>query len=182
MIDNQTSQLFVQKQLEKEKRQGKGPCRLSELCETRELLPSALASRLERRLFEMGREQRTMSSEFEIENVADFDVDDTQEALISTLELPLVEDLDGDDGRVLDRAEKARSTEARAEAKGQLLCTPSYAIKLASALSLFSEEERRGEREVRRGSKRAAEDRGVEERGREREEGGGTDMSKFSFQ
>lgn len=44
-----------------------------------------------------GKRERTMSAEFEVEDVADFNVDDSQETLISTLELPLIEDLDGDD-------------------------------------------------------------------------------------
>lgn len=47
-----------------------------------------------------------MSSELEVEHVADFDVDHTEEALVSTLELSLVKDLNGNDGRLLDRAKR----------------------------------------------------------------------------
>ena len=39
-----------------------------------------------------------MASELEVEDVADTDVDDAEEALVPPLELALVEDLDGDDG------------------------------------------------------------------------------------
>lgn len=45
-----------------------------------------------------------MPSELQVEHIADADVDHAQESLIPTLELSLVENLDGDDGRVLDDA------------------------------------------------------------------------------
>jgi hypothetical protein len=45
-----------------------------------------------------------MSAEVDVEHVRDANVDDTEEALVTALELALVKDLDGDHGRVLDRA------------------------------------------------------------------------------
>lgn len=52
-------------------------------------------------LFELLVEQ-TLASELEVEDVSDADVDDTEEALVALLELLLVKDLDGDDGRIGD--------------------------------------------------------------------------------
>ena len=45
-----------------------------------------------------------MSAQFEVNDLADSDIDDTEEALITTLELALIKDLDGYDRRVLDGA------------------------------------------------------------------------------
>lgn len=47
-------------------------------------------------------EERTMSSSVEVEHIGHLDVDDPEEALVAFLELALVEDLDGNDRRVLD--------------------------------------------------------------------------------
>ena len=43
-----------------------------------------------------------MTAKNQVENVGHLDIHDAQEALISSLELALVEDLNCDDGRVLD--------------------------------------------------------------------------------
>lgn len=45
---------------------------------------------------------RTMSTEFEVQHIADPDIDHTEETLVSSLEFTLVKDLHGDDRRVLD--------------------------------------------------------------------------------
>ena len=48
-----------------------------------------------------------MTTKLEVDDIADFDVDDAEETLIALLELALVEDLDGDDRRLLhDTADK----------------------------------------------------------------------------
>ena len=43
-----------------------------------------------------------MPTELQIQDIADTDIDDSEEALVPSLELALVEDLHGDDGGVLD--------------------------------------------------------------------------------
>lgn len=45
-----------------------------------------------------------MSAQFEVNDLADSDIDNTEEALITTLKLALVKDLNCYDRRVLDRA------------------------------------------------------------------------------
>lgn len=47
---------------------------------------------------------RTMASELQVDDIADFNVDDTQETLIPLLELALVENLDSNHGALLHRA------------------------------------------------------------------------------
>lgn len=47
-------------------------------------------------------ERRTMTVQSKVQNIADFDVDNAEEALIPPLELALIEYLDCDDGGVLD--------------------------------------------------------------------------------
>lgn len=44
----------------------------------------------------------TVATQVQVEDICNTDVDDAEEALVPFLELALVEDLDGDDGRVLD--------------------------------------------------------------------------------
>lgn len=58
------------------------------------------------------REGLTIATEVQVQDAGDTDVDDTQEALVFALEFLLVEDLDGDDRRVLDLAdgEKRRAS------------------------------------------------------------------------
>ena len=48
--------------------------------------------------------ERTVPSEFQVEHVADPDVDYTEEALVPLLELALVEDLDGNDRGIFHEA------------------------------------------------------------------------------
>ena len=43
-----------------------------------------------------------MTTKLEVDDIADFDVDDAEETLIALLELALVEDLDSDHRRLLD--------------------------------------------------------------------------------
>ena len=43
-----------------------------------------------------------MTTKLEVDDIADFDVDDAEETLIALLELALVEDLDSDDRVLLD--------------------------------------------------------------------------------
>ena len=45
-----------------------------------------------------------MTTKLEVDDIADFDVDDAEETLIALLELALVEDLDSDDRVLLDGA------------------------------------------------------------------------------
>lgn len=45
-----------------------------------------------------------MSAQFEVNDLANSDIDDTEEALVAALELALVKDLDGHHRRVLDGA------------------------------------------------------------------------------
>jgi len=47
-----------------------------------------------------------MAAKLEIQIISYLYVDDTQKTLISSLELALIEDLHGDDGRILDGAER----------------------------------------------------------------------------
>ena len=51
-------------------------------------------------------EGHTMAAKLEIQIISYLYVDDTQKTLISSLELALIEDLHGDDGRILDGAER----------------------------------------------------------------------------
>jgi hypothetical protein len=62
---------------------------------------------------------RTVSTKVDIEYIAHANIDDTEKALIPTLELALVKDLDGDDGRVLDSATKKRISNAVAVTQQQ---------------------------------------------------------------
>jgi hypothetical protein len=48
----------------------------------------------------------TFTAQIEIQRSGDSDVDDAQESLILAFEFLLIEDLNGDDGRVLDGTEK----------------------------------------------------------------------------
>lgn len=48
------------------------------------------------------KKRRTMATELKVDHIADFDVDDTEEALVALLELALVEDLDRNDRVLLD--------------------------------------------------------------------------------
>jgi hypothetical protein len=50
--------------------------------------------------------ERTMAAKLKIQVIRYLYVNDTQEALISSLELALIEYLNGDDGRVLHRTER----------------------------------------------------------------------------
>lgn len=45
-----------------------------------------------------------MTTKLEVENVANFHIDHTEETLVFALEFLLVKDLNGDDGRVFDGA------------------------------------------------------------------------------
>ena len=45
---------------------------------------------------------RTMTTQVEVDNIADTNIDDTKEALVPLLELPLVKDLDCNHRGVLD--------------------------------------------------------------------------------
>jgi hypothetical protein len=51
-------------------------------------------------------EGHTMAAKLKIQIISYLYVDDTQKTLISSLELALIEDLHGDDGRILDGAER----------------------------------------------------------------------------
>ena len=51
-------------------------------------------------------EGHTMAAKLEIQIISYLYVDDTQKTLISSLELALIKDLHGDDGRILDGAER----------------------------------------------------------------------------
>jgi len=46
-----------------------------------------------------------MTAQLQVKNVADTNIDHTEEPLVPSLKLALVEYLDGDHGRVFDRAE-----------------------------------------------------------------------------
>ena len=54
-----------------------------------------------------------MASKLQVDDIADFDVDDAEETLIPLLELALVEDLHRNDGRFLDGAIHMISTWSR---------------------------------------------------------------------
>ena len=47
-----------------------------------------------------------MATQVEVEDVGNTDIDNAEEALVTFLELALVEDLDGNHRRILDRAGK----------------------------------------------------------------------------
>ena len=49
-----------------------------------------------------------MTTKLEVDDIADFDVDDAEETLIALLELALVEDLDCNHGGVLDSTRKGQ--------------------------------------------------------------------------
>lgn len=51
---------------------------------------------------------RTVSTKLQVEHISHLDVDDTEETLVLSLELLLVKDLHGHDGRVLDRSAEHR--------------------------------------------------------------------------
>jgi len=50
-------------------------------------------------------EGHTMTTKLKIQMISYLNIDDTQEALISPLELALIEDLYRNNGRILDRTE-----------------------------------------------------------------------------
>ena len=50
----------------------------------------------------------TMPTQFEVENVADSDVDNSKKTLVASLELALIKYLDSDDGGILDGAVQMR--------------------------------------------------------------------------
>jgi hypothetical protein len=50
----------------------------------------------------MTKQMHTVPTKLEIDGVAGSDVDDTQKALVPSLELALIENLDGDDGGLGD--------------------------------------------------------------------------------
>ena len=52
----------------------------------------------------MQQKRRTMSSKFQVDDIANTNVDHPQESLIAFFELALVKDLHSNDGRVLDGA------------------------------------------------------------------------------
>lgn len=57
---------------------------------------------------QMELQPQTMSTEFEVQHIADPDIDHSEETLVSSLEFTLVEDLHGDDRRVLDSTRRER--------------------------------------------------------------------------
>ena len=67
---------------------------------------SYVASQQEAYMRKAGWKERglTMATKLEVEDIPHANVDDTQEALVPTLELALVEDLDSDNRRLLDHA------------------------------------------------------------------------------
>lgn len=50
-------------------------------------------------------EGHTMTAKLKIQMISNLNIDDTQESLISPLELALIEDLYCDNGRILDHTE-----------------------------------------------------------------------------
>lgn len=53
-----------------------------------------------------------MSTQFQVENVADSDIDNSKKTLVASLELALVKYLDSDDGGILDGAAEIRDEKA----------------------------------------------------------------------
>ena len=54
--------------------------------------------------------KRTVTTHVEVKNIADTNVDDAEEALITFLELALVKDLNGDDRRLFDHTARNSDT------------------------------------------------------------------------
>ena len=55
----------------------------------------------------------TVPTQFKVENVADSDIDNSKETLVTSLEFALIEYLDSDDGGILDGAVEIRDEKGK---------------------------------------------------------------------
>lgn len=64
--------------------------------------------------------RRTMTAQFQIDNIPNSDVNDAEKPLVTFLEFTLVKNLDGNYGRLLDIASIFRGSDENRRAKGRL--------------------------------------------------------------